>query len=115
MSERIGSGTMVGDDTGAEGVFTALLDVEDLLAVMDGGVVGLVAYLVHPNVTMMGPIYDSLTAIVCEHGDDTSHVAIVAREFGIPCSVKTTIEPDIASLKGRRVRLTQSGELFLLD
>jgi phosphoenolpyruvate-protein kinase (PTS system EI component) len=111
-----GHGTVVsGGDASAEGRLVALLDVDDLLAAMDAGEQDLVAYLVHPNVTMMAPIYDSLNAIVCEHGDDASHVAIVARELGIPCAVQTKLELPLERLVGQRVRLEPTGELIRIE
>jgi phosphohistidine swiveling domain-containing protein len=113
---KIGQGVMVGGGaTGAEGTFETLIEVDDLLALMGSGRTGIVAYLEHPNVTMVGPLYDSLAAVVCEHGDDSSHVAIVARELGIPCVVHATLDRDPLELRGQTVRLDVGGELFLVD
>jgi phosphoenolpyruvate synthase/pyruvate phosphate dikinase len=99
----------------AEGSFVPLLKVEDLLAVMESGQRDLVAYLVHPNVTMMAPIYDVLSAIVCRHGDDSSHVAIVSRELGIPCVVRLELAFEVEELAQARVRLEPSGELWAVS
>jgi hypothetical protein len=109
-------GVLVGgghDD--AEGGFETLFEVDDLLELMGSGRTDIVAYLEHPNVTMVGPLYDSLAAIVCRHGDDSAHVAIVARDLGIPCAVQATLDRDPAELRGCRVRLDTEGQLFLVD
>jgi hypothetical protein len=104
-----------GGDKDAEGAFETLFEVEDLLELMGSGRTNLVAYLEHPNVTMVGPLYDSLAAIVCRHGDDSAHVAIIARDLGIPCAVQAKLDRDPAELRGCTVRLDTSGELFLVD
>jgi phosphoenolpyruvate synthase/pyruvate phosphate dikinase len=114
MADPIGKGTMVSG--GAEptvGTFVAILDVEGLMKAMDGGGTDLVAYLEHPNVTMMAPIQSRLAAIVCANGDEQAHVAIVSRELGLPCAVQLTLESDPTSLDGRQVRLDPDGSLSL--
>jgi phosphoenolpyruvate synthase/pyruvate phosphate dikinase len=110
----IGRGTMVGGGAGAEGTFETLLEVDDLLTLMGSERTGIVAFLEHPNVTMVGPLYDLLAAIVCKHGDASAHVAIVARELAIPCLVRTTLDRDPLELRGQKVRLETGGELFLV-
>jgi phosphoenolpyruvate synthase/pyruvate phosphate dikinase len=115
MAERIGSGTMVsGGSQPTAGTFVALLDVEGLMRVMDSGADNLVAYLEHPNVTMMAPIQSRLAAIVCANGDEQAHVAIVSRELGLPCAVQVSLDgSELADLEGRRVRLDPDGALHL--
>jgi hypothetical protein len=117
MSEPIGSGTMVsGGGEPAVGTFVALLDVDGLMRVMDGDLTELVAYLEHPNVTMMAPIQSRLAAIVCANGDEQAHVAIVSRELGLPCVVQLTLDrADPAELDGLRVRLEPDGSLHRED
>jgi signal transduction protein with GAF and PtsI domain len=93
------------------GTFVAILDVEGLMRAMDGGGTDLVAYLEHPNVTMMAPIQSRLAAIVCANGDEQAHVAIVSRELGLPCVVQLTLAAAPTSLDGAKVRLTPDGTL----
>jgi phosphohistidine swiveling domain-containing protein len=113
MAERLGGGTMVsGGGEPTVGTFVALLDVEALMRAMDGGGSDLVAFLEHPNVTMMAPIQSRLAAIVCANGDEQAHVAIVSRELGLPCAVQVTLDgTDPTSLDGARVRLDPDGTL----
>jgi phosphoenolpyruvate-protein kinase (PTS system EI component) len=98
------------------GTFVALLDVEGLMKVMDGGDDDLIAYLEHPNVTMMAPIQSRLAAIVCANGDEQAHVAIVSRELGLPCAVQLDLGvARAADLDGQRVRLEPDGSLHRVD
>ncbi len=116
MAERIGTGTMVsGGAEPARGRFVALLDVQDLMKAMDApGEEKLVAYLEHPNVTMMAPIQTRLAAIVCANGDEQAHVAIVSRELGLPCAVQVRLDAtELPDLEGRPVVLAPDGTLSL--
>lgn len=113
MAERVGSGTLVSSSgEAATGTFAHLVDVSDLLRVMDGGEERLVVYIEHPNVTMMAPIHDRLAAILCASGDDQAHVAIVARELGLPCAVRTTLTRAPAELDGQPVRVEPDGSVL---
>jgi pyruvate,water dikinase len=114
MADAFGAGTIVSGGTRAvRGRFVSLVEVADLLRVMEEDGQQLVAFLEHPNVTMMAPIHERLTAIVCESGDEQAHVAIVARELGIPCVVRAELSRPRADLEGRWVRLDTDGTLHL--
>lgn len=117
MSERVGGGRMVsGGSEPAHGRFVALLDVGDLLRVIDAGEDSLIAYLEHPNVTMMATIESRLNAIVCANGDEQAHVAIIARELGLPCVVQLQLDgSELERLEGHRVTLDPDGSLVLDD
>jgi phosphohistidine swiveling domain-containing protein len=116
VAERAGAGQLVsGGDQPAGGRFTALLEVEDLIAAMDGPVEPLVAFLAHPNVTMIAPLQPRLAAILCETGDESAHVAIVSRELGLPCVVRFEVGVALDVLEGRKVTLRPDGTLLLDD
>jgi phosphohistidine swiveling domain-containing protein len=116
VAERAGAGQVVsGGDQAAVGRFAALLRVEDLIAELDGPVERLVAFLAHPNVTMIAPLQPRLAAIVCETGDESAHVAIVSRELGLPCVVQFELALPLDVLEGREVTLRPDGTLVLED
>lgn len=102
-----------GDGQPAKGRFVSLVEVTDLLRIMDSGEEALVAYLEHPNVTMMAPIHDRLVAILCASGDEQAHVAIVARELGLPCAVQIALSRSPAELDGQVVRVQPDGVVVL--
>lgn len=116
MASAVGRGRMVSGGAGAvTGRFAAIVEVSDLLRVMDDAGEPLVAYLEHPNVTMMAPIHDRLAAIVCASGDEQAHVAIVARELGLPCAVQIGLDRPPGELEGHWVCLEHGGTLRLVD
>lgn len=113
MSE-IGRGRLVaGGSQQVRGRFTAVLEVDALLGLLDSDDGELIIYLSRPNVTMIAPLYERLVGIVCEHGNETSHVAIVARELSLPCVVQAHLEHDIEELEGRWVLIDEEGTLRL--
>jgi pyruvate,water dikinase len=114
MADAFGAGTVVSGGAGpVTGRFSSIVDVADLLRLMDEDGQQLVAFLEHPNVTMMAPVHERLVAIVCESGDEQAHVAIVARELGIPCVVRAELSLAREELEGRWVRLDTDGTLHL--
>jgi len=53
----------------------------------------------------------SVKAIICTEGGVLSHIAVLAREYGIPCVVGARIEENIV---GRRVRV-ENGSIYVED
>lgn len=114
MRETLGSGRLVSAGEQTEdggGRFVALVDVEDLMAVMDDGDDDLVAYVESPNVTMIAPVSQRLVGIICLTGDELAHIAIVARELGVPCLVESKLTKPIEELRGARVRISREGAI----
>jgi phosphoenolpyruvate-protein kinase (PTS system EI component) len=59
----------------------------------------------------MTPLFPRIKAVVCTTGGETSHVAIVAREFNLPCIMGSEIDYD-GELDGCIVNFNQEGEIF---
>jgi phosphohistidine swiveling domain-containing protein len=76
--------------------------VEDVLAFLDNESQGVVALTPFAGSTFLSPILENLTAIVTITGTRTGHLAIVSREFQIPCVLQTQIT---AELDGHEVLL----------
>jgi signal transduction protein with GAF and PtsI domain len=106
-----GQATWSGDPL--EGVVREVVqpsDVLDLLADLPPGVI----VLMHTaGATTLSPLFGDIAGIVCTTGTEGSHVAILSRDFGIPCIVGASL--DDADLNGARIRMEQSGEIFKLD
>jgi len=102
VSEVVSGTAVSGGERSAHGRLVAIRDANDLLAEMDRDG-EIVVYLEAPNVTMMAPIFDRVAALVCERGDAQAHVAIVARELGIPCLVQCPLADKVAELEGTEV------------
>jgi signal transduction protein with GAF and PtsI domain len=80
-----GRGTSVFSTATVTGSWKWMRTPDDVLALMDSGADGVVAYVEDAGATFLAPIFDELTAIVCPSGTLRSHIGIVSREFGVPC------------------------------
>ena len=64
------------------------------------------------SATAVTPLLAKVRGVVCRTGGMTSHLAIVSREFGLPCIVGARLE-DPAAADGRRVVLGDDGTITL--
>jgi len=70
--------------------------------------------------TTLGPILSDIAGVLCPFGSEGSHLAIVSREFDIPCimSVEFLLE-DWSSLNGKKVKIVTESEakgiIYLLE
>lgn len=113
MRQIVGSGRLVsgGGAEGSGGRFVALIGVEDLMKAMDDGDDQLIAYVESPNVTMIAPVSHRLAGIVCVTGDELAHIAIVARELGVPCVVEAELKTPAVELNGSLAWITKDGSI----
>jgi signal transduction protein with GAF and PtsI domain len=114
MRETVGSGRLVSAGEQTEdggGRLVALVGVEDLMAARDDGDDDLVAYVESPNVTMIAPVSQRLVGIICLTGDELAHIAIVARELGVPCLVESQLAEPVEELRGARVWISRDGTI----
>jgi signal transduction protein with GAF and PtsI domain len=104
----VGQGMKVFDHAAVRGRWRALAGPDDVLALMDTGAEGIVAFVREAGATFLTPIYADLTAIVCSSGTLRSHIGIVSREFQVPCLMSATFpggEPE----DGQEVEIDCSG------
>lgn len=81
--------------------------VDDVLAFLDNESQGVVALTPFAGSTFLSPILENLVAIVTIAGTRTGHLAIVSREFRIPCVLQTQITGE---LDGREIVLDARDE-----
>jgi phosphoenolpyruvate-protein kinase (PTS system EI component) len=85
--QEVGRGMKVFDHDPVQGVWRALNGPEDVLALMENPVEGVVAVIKDAGATFLTPLYHELAAVVCTSGTPRSHIGIVCREFQLPCIV----------------------------
>ena len=61
------------------------------------------------SATAVVPLLAKVRGVVCRSGGITSHLAIVSREFGLPCVLGAEI--DDADAEGRRVVIQDDGTI----
>ena len=100
---------LVASGKGCEGVVRRASDVADVFALMRAPDLGETILLTESaTATAIVPLLSRVRGLICTSGGITSHLAIVAREFGLPCLMAAEID-DPAALEGVRVVVREDG------
>ena len=86
--------------------------VQDVLKLMRTDVSEVVIFTRSASATTVTPLFSKIKGVVCTAGGATSHLAIVAREFDVPCVMGSEIQYD-GDLDQRVVTITREGEIFV--
>jgi len=117
--EKIGEGLSCSSTSEAIGEAVYIQSVEDVINLFDNAS-GKICIVEDSGTTTLGPILSDLTGVLCTAGSAGSHLAIVSREFELPCimGVEFTLE-DLSSLNGKKIKIITEDEdkgiLFLVD
>ena len=117
--KEIGEGLSCSSTLEVTGEAVFVQSVEDVINLFDNAN-GKICIVEDSGTTTLGPILSDLTGVLCTAGSAGSHLAIVSREFELPCvmGVKFLLE-DLSSLNGKKIKITTESEnkgiLFLLD
>ena len=63
-----------------------------------------------PSATAIVPLLSKVRGIVCADGGMTSHLAIVSREFGLPCVMAADVG-SLGDLDGKAMTVSAEGEI----
>lgn len=108
MSEKITQG-LVASGAGCEGVIRRAAEVTEVLALMKEPDLSETILLTESaTATAVVPLLSRVRGLVCTSGGITSHLAIVSREFGLPCVMAAPVD-DPTALEGVRVVVEADG------
>ena len=116
--EKIGEGLSCSSKSEVIGKLVYIKTVEDVINLFDTAT-GKICIVDDAGITTLSPILSELVGTICTTGSAGSHLAIVSREFAIPCimGIKFLII-DIPSLNGKKAKIVHDGEdngiLYLL-
>ncbi|SNS35932.1 PEP-utilizing enzyme [Rhodococcoides kyotonense] len=85
------------------GVIRRFVSPQDVIASLDEDVESMVALVHSGGTTFLSPILGRLAGIIACDGTLRSHLAIVSREFEVPCLVGAVVDPGLSD--GATVRL----------
>jgi len=115
--EKIGEGLSCSSKSEAIGDLVFVKTVEDVIDLFDKAR-GKICIIEEAGTTTLGPILSDLNGVLCTTGSAGSHLAIVSREFGLPCimNVRFSIK-DLNTLNGKKGKIitedTDKGVVFL--
>jgi phosphoenolpyruvate synthase/pyruvate phosphate dikinase len=115
-AEQLGAGETVsfgsaGEVSGRVSVLREVGDAIGLLSLTPEELAETIVWINEPVVTIVAPIMEQVAAILCSTGGPASHVAIVARELGLPCLMRCTVAAE-DELSGREVIVRADGTIW---
>ncbi len=114
----IGKGLSCSSKSEAIGDLVYVTEIEDVIQLFDSAS-GKICLVNDAGITTLGPILSDLAGTICTTGGAGSHLAILSREFGIPCIMGTKFNIDISSVIGMKIKLSHNGDnhgyVHLLD
>lgn len=108
-----GRGTAVLSAHTVEGVVVDVRTPDDILGLLDRDLADVIVLIHTAGASMLAPVFGDLKGVLCTVGGPGSHVAIISREFGVPCVVALELLGD--EIVDRRVRVEPSGDVFLVS
>lgn len=111
---KVASGTIASPGE-ATGVLRHVTSVERVLELMETDLTNTILSTEHASVTSIVPILPHVRAVICQGGGPTSHIAIVSRQFGLPCVVGADFDVDAGQLDGRQLTISADGVVWLHD
>jgi len=119
--KKIGQGLSCSSKTEVEGKLIYIQSINDVVDLFDEAE-GKICLVDAAGTTTLGPILSELTGVICTTGGAGSHLAIVSREFEIPCIMNLDIgdeDSELIDLNGKQVRIStendDEGILYLLN
>ncbi|MHA1489605.1 MAG: PEP-utilizing enzyme [Promethearchaeota archaeon] len=117
--KKIGEGLSCSSVSEAIGEGVYIQSVEDVINLFDNAN-GKICIVEDSGTTTLGPILSDLTGVLCTAGSAGSHLAIVSREFELPCIMGVDfLTDDLSSLNGKKIKIITEDEnkgiLFLVD
>ena len=106
----VGRGLVV-SGTGCVGTGRRANSLDEVFALLKDPDLGDAVLLVDsPSATAIVPLLAKVRGIVCADGGMTSHLAIVSREFGLPCLMAADVA-SLGDLDGTPLTVSAEGEI----
>jgi phosphoenolpyruvate-protein kinase (PTS system EI component) len=107
---KVGEGLSCSSKSEVTGTLVYVTKIEDVIELFDTAK-GKICLVDDAGITTLGPILSDLSGTICTTGGAGSHLAIISREFGIPCIMGIKISPnEIPSLIDKEVKIAHQGE-----
>jgi phosphohistidine swiveling domain-containing protein len=106
----VGRGLVV-SGSGCSGTGRQANELEQVFELLkDPGLDEAILLVDSPSATAIVPLLAKVKGIVCSDGGMTSHLAIVSREFGLPCVMAADVE-SLGDLDGKPLVVSAEGEI----
>jgi len=107
---KVGEGLSCSSKSEVTGTLVYVTKIEDVIDLFDTAK-GKICLVDDAGITTLGPILSDLAGTICTTGGAGSHLAIISREFGIPCIMGIKLSPnEISSLIDKKVKIAHEEE-----
>ncbi len=107
---KIGEGLSCSSKSDVSGELVYVRTIEDVINLFDSAA-GKICIVDDAGITTLSPILSELSGTICTTGSAGSHLAIVSREFGLPCIMATEfLTEDVSSLNGKNAKIIHDGD-----
>ena len=96
VSEAVGKGANLFPAGQIQGSVRWFHNPADVVGADEDELPNLIAFVGKGGMTFLSPILAEVKAVVCTAGSLESHLAILAREFEIPCVMGTQLDGELA-------------------
>ena len=119
MMEKIGEGLSCSSKSEVEGNLVYIRTIEDVINLFNNAS-GKICIVEDAGITTLSPILPDLIGTVCTTGSAGSHLAIISREFSLPCIMGTKFSlEDLSILDGKKGKIVHNGQdkgiLYLIE
>lgn len=105
----IGEGLSCSSKNNVRGELVYVKTIEDVIQLFDSAI-GKICLVDDAGITTLGPILSELIGIICTTGGAGSHLAIISREFGLPCIMGAKLYvKDTSNIIGKQVEIKHNG------
>lgn len=111
INGNVGAGQRVGTREPVSGVGCYVKDVAAVLALMEQDVSGLVLIVDEAGATGVAPILPDALGVICTSGGPTSHLALVAKEYGVACIMAAKMQCSPEAFDGLLVTMLADGSI----
>jgi len=116
---KIGEGlsALFSSEAEVEGTVKEINSYSDSLELYENQPQNLVILLRTAGVTVIAPIISLIKGIICTSGGTSSHLAIISREYRIPCIMAARLDRDggLDKMKVRLLLRQQRGYVYLQE
>ena len=107
--KKIGEGLSCSIKTEVTGELVYIQEINDVINLFDKAA-GKICIVDDAGTTTLSPILSELTGTISTTGSAGSHLAIVSREFEIPCLMSIRLTEEIESLVGKKIKIVTNEE-----
>lgn len=113
MQETIGSGTRVGTTTKISGTARYVDGPATVITLMEEDLSNTILVVHEAGTTGVAPVLPDALGVICTSGGPTSHLALVAREFGVACVMAAKLDRDPEALQGLAITINEDGSVSI--